>query len=138
MNFKQEFKNYVIDYFMDEYLHGRTPNPCIACNHYVKWESLLKGAWRLEQTILLLDITPVSRGSVTGVTPCTSATSVKDQTYALYSLTQEQSERTLMPVGEYTKDEIRKAGWGNWPLMWRISRTARTSALCRMGTMLHI
>lgn len=42
MNFKTDFKKYVIDYFVDEYLHGRTPNPCIACNRYVKWESLLK------------------------------------------------------------------------------------------------
>ena len=42
MNFKKEFKENVIDYFVDEYLNGRTPNPCIACNRYVKWESLLK------------------------------------------------------------------------------------------------
>lgn len=41
MNFKEEFKKYVIDYFVDEYKCGRTPNPCIACNRYVKWESLL-------------------------------------------------------------------------------------------------
>ena len=42
MNFKTEFKKQVIDYFVAEYLRGRTPNPCIACNRYVKWESLLK------------------------------------------------------------------------------------------------
>ena len=42
MNFRQEFKKKVIDYFVEEYLHGRTPNPCIACNRYVKWESLLQ------------------------------------------------------------------------------------------------
>ena len=42
MNFKKEFKANVMDYFVDEYLHGRTPNPCIACNRYVKWESLLQ------------------------------------------------------------------------------------------------
>ena len=41
MNFKQEFKEHVIDYFVDEYRNGRTPNPCIACNRYVKWEALL-------------------------------------------------------------------------------------------------
>ena len=42
MNFKEEFKHYVIDYFVEEYARGRTPNPCIACNRYVKWESLLQ------------------------------------------------------------------------------------------------
>ena len=42
MNFREEFKCRVIDYFVDEYLAGRTPNPCIACNRYVKWESLLR------------------------------------------------------------------------------------------------
>ena len=41
MNFRQEFKCHVIDYFVEEYLQGRTPNPCIACNRYVKWEALL-------------------------------------------------------------------------------------------------
>ena len=47
MNFKNEFKKYVIDYFVDDYLHGRTPNPCIACNRYVKWESLLTRAMEI-------------------------------------------------------------------------------------------
>ena len=42
MNFKREFKENVMDYFVEEYLHGRTPNPCIACNRYVKWESRLR------------------------------------------------------------------------------------------------
>ena len=42
MNFKEEFKHHVIDYFVEEYRQGRTPNPCIACNRYVKWESLLE------------------------------------------------------------------------------------------------
>ena len=41
MNFRKEFKENVIDYFTEEYLNGRTPNPCIACNRYVKWEALL-------------------------------------------------------------------------------------------------
>ncbi|MCI8374690.1 MAG: tRNA 2-thiouridine(34) synthase MnmA, partial [Lachnospiraceae bacterium] len=42
MNFKADFKRFVMDYFISEYLAGRTPNPCIACNRYVKWEALLK------------------------------------------------------------------------------------------------
>ena len=47
MNFKQEFKEQVIDYFVKEYQEGRTPNPCIACNRYVKWESLLKRSMQI-------------------------------------------------------------------------------------------
>ena len=75
MNFKQEFKKNVMDYFTAEYLKGRTPNPCIACNRYVKWEALL------------------DRSLAIG---------------ALYNLTQTQLSRTLMPVGDYHKDEIRQ------------------------------
>ena len=52
MNFKQEFKKNVMDYFTAEYLKGRTPNPCIACNRYVKWEALLIGVLRLVRIIL--------------------------------------------------------------------------------------
>lgn len=109
MNFKQEFKTYVIDYFMDEYLHGRTPNPCIACNRYVKWESLLKRSMEIGADYIATGhYARIERLGNGRYALRTSATSVKDQTYALYSLTQEQLKRTLMPVGEYTKDEIRK------------------------------
>lgn len=58
MNFRKEFKEKVIDYFNQEYLEGRTPNPCIACNRYVKWESLLREVWISEQIILQQDIMP--------------------------------------------------------------------------------
>lgn len=109
MNFRQEFKEHVIDYFTDEYLQGRTPNPCIACNRYVKWESLLRRSLEIGADYIAtghyarIDRLPNGRYSLR-----TSATGAKDQTYALYNLTQEQLSRTLMPVGEYTKDEIRK------------------------------
>ena len=109
MNFKKEFKENVIDYFIDEYLHGRTPNPCIACNRYVKWESLLKRSMDIGADYIAtghyarIDKLPNGRYSLRR-----SATLAKDQTYALYNLTQEQLARTLMPVGEYTKDEVRE------------------------------
>ena len=108
MNFKQEFKEQVIDYFVKEYQEGRTPNPCIACNRYVKWESLLKRSMQIGADYIAtghyarIDQLPNGRYSLR-----TSATGAKDQTYALYNLTQEQLQKTLMPVGAYTKEEIR-------------------------------
>lgn len=109
MNFKKEFKSRVIDYFVEEYLAGRTPNPCIACNRYVKWESMLRRSLEIGADYIAtghyarIAITPEGRYAVRS-----SVTAKKDQTYALYNLTQEQLAHTLMPVGEYTKEEIRK------------------------------
>ncbi len=109
LNFKKEFKEHVIDYFMDEYMHARTPNPCIACNRYVKWEALLHRAMELGcDYIATGHYARVCRLENGRYALRKSATTRKDQTYALYNLTQEQLSRTLMPVGEYEKEEIRK------------------------------
>ncbi len=109
MNFKQEFRENVIDYFMDEYLKGRTPNPCIACNRLVKWEALLKRSLKIGADYIATGhyarIEHLTNGRYA---LRTSQTGAKDQTYALYNLTQDQLAHTLMPVGEYTKEEIRK------------------------------
>ena len=108
MNFKKEFKCHVMDYFVAEYLRGHTPNPCIACNRYVKWESLLQRSLEIGADYIStghyarIDRLPNGRFAIRN-----SVTAAKDQTYALYNLTQEQLAHTLMPVGEYTKDEIR-------------------------------
>jgi tRNA-specific 2-thiouridylase len=108
MNFKNEFKKNVIDYFTDEYIHGRTPNPCIACNRHVKWESLLKRSLEIGADCIATGhyarIAQLENGRYA---IRNSVTAKKDQTYALYSLTQEQLSHTLMPVGDYNKDEIR-------------------------------
>ncbi|PKM96384.1 MAG: tRNA 2-thiouridine(34) synthase MnmA [Firmicutes bacterium HGW-Firmicutes-1] len=108
MNFKKEFSEHVIEYFVNEYIEGRTPNPCIACNRYVKWESLL-------QRSLSIGADYIATGHYAQIVKLEngryalkkSATLAKDQTYALYNLTQEQLKRTLMPVGAYTKEEVR-------------------------------
>lgn len=109
MNFKKEFKCRVIDYFVEEYLQGRTPNPCIACNRYVKWESLLQRSMEIGADYIAtghyarIDQLPNGRFAIRN-----SVTAAKDQTYALYNLTQFQLSHTLMPVGDYTKEEIRQ------------------------------
>ena len=109
MNFKDVFRCNVMDYFVDEYLKGRTPNPCIACNRYVKWEALLDRS-------LAIGADYIATGHYAGVEQLPngryalklSKTLAKDQTYALYNLTQAQLARTLMPIGAYEKDEVRK------------------------------
>lgn len=109
MNFKSDFRKYVMDYFVREYQAGRTPNPCIACNRYVKWEALLKRSLDIGADYIATGHYARIRQLPNGrYTICNSVTSAKDQTYALYNLTQEQLARTLMPIGAYTKDEIRE------------------------------
>ena len=109
MNFKKEFKENVIDYFVSEYLQARTPNPCIACNRYVKWEALLKRSLDIGASYIATghyaSITKLPNGRYTIKK---SVSQAKDQTYALYNLTQYQLAHTLMPVGEYAKDAIRE------------------------------
>jgi tRNA-specific 2-thiouridylase len=109
MNFRDEFKKYVTDYFVKEYLHGRTPNPCIACNRYVKWEALLRRSLSIGADYIATGhYARVERLENGRYALRRSATLRKDQTYALYNLTQDQLRRTLMPVGEYEKEEVRQ------------------------------
>lgn len=110
LNFKDVFKNKVIDYFVEEYFLGRTPNPCIACNRYVKWESLLSKALQLGADYIATGhYAHVCEYPETGrLTLKTAKDSHKDQTYALYNLTQFQLEHTLMPLWELEKEEVRK------------------------------
>lgn len=109
MNFKADFKRFVIDYFVSEYLEGRTPNPCIACNHYVKWEALLNRSLEIGADYIATGHYARIRQLENGRFCLTrSVTAAKDQTYALYNLTQEQLSHTLMPVGSYSKEEIRR------------------------------
>lgn len=109
VDFREQFKECVMDYFCNEYLEGRTPNPCVVCNRFVKWEALLNwarkmGAERIATghyaNIIHL---PNGRYAVAN-----ADISRKDQTYALYNLTQEQLSHTCMPVGSYDKATIRE------------------------------
>jgi tRNA-specific 2-thiouridylase len=108
MNFRDVFQEKVINYFVEEYLQGRTPNPCIACNRYVKWEALLNRSLEIGADAIAtghyakIKQLPNGRFAV-----AVSDAIGKDQTYALYNLTQFQLSRTLMPVGSYDKSTIR-------------------------------
>ena len=106
LNFKNIFNTKVVDYFIGEYLKGKTPNPCIACNKYVKWESLLEKAVGLGADY-------IATGHYAQIIEKNGRYTIrraaeKDQSYVLYPLTQYQLSKTLTPVGGYPKTQIRE------------------------------
>lgn len=110
MNFKKVFKEKVIDYFINEYIQGRTPNPCIACNKHIKFEEFLRRAFQLNcYYVATGHYAKIEYNEDTQrYLLKKSITDEKDQTYALYNMTQHQLKHTLMPLGYYNKEDIRK------------------------------
>ena len=104
-----EFEQKVTKPFICEYINGNTPNPCIECNRYVKWERMLYFA-NIRQADFIAtghyaSVIKLDNGRYTVKKALHAA---KDQTYMLYKLSQEQLSRTLMPLGKYSKDEVRE------------------------------
>ena len=108
MNLRERFQAKVIENFKSEYLRGRTPNPCIACNREVKFSELLRRAESLGADYLATGhYARVAQGPA-GYRLLRAADPRKDQTYVLWGLGQAELRRTLFPVGAYEKPEIRK------------------------------
>ncbi|MBN1522557.1 MAG: tRNA 2-thiouridine(34) synthase MnmA, partial [Candidatus Aureabacteria bacterium] len=110
VNFKSSFETSVIEHFCREYMHARTPNPCIVCNEKIKWGELLRRA-------RMLDADFIATGHYAQVSYDDTrkrfllkkgADSKKEQSYFLYGLSQEQLQHTLFPLGEMTKLEVRR------------------------------
>ena len=110
MNFREEFEEKVIGNFVDEYVRGRTPNPCINCNRMIKFESLLTKAMGLGAYYIATGhYVRREYDDKTGKWILrTGLDETKDQSYALYHMTQHQLEHTLFPLGGYRKTEIRE------------------------------
>ena len=106
-NFKDDFKEKIIDRFVCEYLRGRTPNPCIECNRYMKFDKLFERA-------ALLGCDRIATGHYARVTfengkylLKKALDPAKDQSYVLYAMTQKQLSMTLFPLGELRKEQTR-------------------------------
>jgi len=110
LDFREKFYHEVVTYFMDSYMQGLTPNPCIMCNRYIKGTALIEKANALgAKWIATGHYAKIEKHAVTGRYAIrNSATAEKDQTYALYRLTQEQLQAFQLPIGELTKNEVRK------------------------------
>ena len=107
-NMKEDFKKYVIEYFVKEYESGRTPNPCIACNKYVKFGSLLDKAKSMDIDYIATGHYAIIEKKGDRFLLKKSVDDTKDQSYVLYNLTQEQLSKTLFPLGKYKKSEVRE------------------------------
>lgn len=125
VNLQREFDLYVVDYFCQEYRHGRTPNPCIACNRYIKFGFLLQKALSLSTDYL-------ATGHYAGIEHSDDSYHLlkgvdrsKDQSYFLYTLSREKLKHILFPLGDYTKAEVRQiAQRGGLPVTIKPSQDA--------------
>lgn len=109
LNFKDTFEKNVISPFVEEYLRGRTPNPCIECNRVVKFQALLNRALALDfDYIATGHYGRIDRDENGRYLLKRSVTAAKDQTYALYNLTQDQLSHLLLPVGDMEKPMVRE------------------------------
>ena len=109
LNMKQLFEDKVVNYFADSYLGGVTPNPCIACNKYIKFEAMLNKAIALDMDYIATGhYARVKYDEKSGRYILKKAKDLsKDQSYVLYMLTQDQLKRLLFPLGDYSKAEVR-------------------------------
>ncbi|MER3524068.1 MAG: tRNA 2-thiouridine(34) synthase MnmA [Ignavibacteria bacterium] len=112
VDFSERFGVEVIDNFVEEYLRGRTPNPCVVCNRKIKWEELLRKADALgAEYIATGHYARIHRDETTGrYYIARGRDGAKDQSYALWGLTQASLRKTLFPLAELTKPEARALG----------------------------
>lgn len=108
VDIREEFGDYVIDDFVDEYIAGRTPNPCILCNTHIKWSALLKRADALDCEFIATGHYAKINQKDGRYYISKAIDQHKDQSYVLWGLSQECMERTRFPLAPYTKSEIRQ------------------------------
>jgi len=108
VDLQKEFKLCVVDYFCQEYQQGRTPNPCVACNQYIKFGFLLDKAISLGADYLATGHYVRVGHSKDGHRLLKAADTRRDQSYFLYTLTQEKLGHVLFPLGEHSKDEVKQ------------------------------
>ena len=107
VDFRDTFRRCVIQNFIDEYMSGHTPNPCVLCNHHIKWGEMLRLADEWGCDFIATGHYARIRERDGHLFLATAADTHKDQTYFLWMLTDEQLRRTIFPLGDYTKEQVR-------------------------------
>lgn len=129
VNFETIFKEEVVDYFCHEYSAGRTPNPCIICNEKLKFGRLLRMAHELEAShVAAGHYARIFQDPQTGRYILQKGVDIqKDQSYALFSLTQDQLRHILTPLGDYTKPQVRNMAES---LSLKVAQRPESQELC--------
>lgn len=109
LDLRKQFRQQVIEHFITEYAQGRTPNPCVRCNQLIKFGALREKARQLDAQFIATGHHARQKKDPQGVWHLYKGVDPnKDQSYFLYTLTQQQMAELLLPIGEYTKEEVRK------------------------------
>ena len=108
VDLQKKFEFCVVDYFCQEYQQGRTPNPCVACNQHIKFGLLLDKALSLGADYLATGHYAKVKHSRDGHRLLKAADTSRDQSYFLYTLTQEKLGHVLFPLGEHSRDEVKQ------------------------------
>ncbi len=108
IDIREDFGDFVIDNFVDEYMAGRTPNPCVLCNTHIKWSSLLKRADAMDCEFIATGHYAIVNDLDGRKFVSKAKDDHKDQSYVLWGLSQECLSRSRFPLGPYTKPEVRK------------------------------
>lgn len=108
VDIREEFGDYVINHFTNEYLNGRTPNPCVLCNTHIKWDSLLRRADKLGCDYIATGHYAKVRNENDRFVISKGKDEHKDQSYALWGISQKSLSRTKYPLGDLHKSEIRE------------------------------
>ena len=107
IDFQNVFKETVIDNFADEYLKGRTPNPCVRCNSYVKWDAFIQQADELGAEYIATGHYAIIDSYNNEPAIKQGVDSLKDQSYVLWGIPKSSINRTLFPLGDLTKEQVR-------------------------------
>ena len=108
LDIREEFGDFIIDNFVDEYIAGRTPNPCVLCNTHIKWEALLKRADMLGCEFIATGHYAQIRKENGRYVVSKGLDKSKDQSYVLWGVKQECLNRTIFPMGKFHKKDIKK------------------------------
>lgn len=108
VDYRDTFRRQVIRNFVDEYNRGRTPNPCVLCNAYIKWGELLRMADEMGCDYIATGHYACTQEHDGHMYLATAADTHKDQTYFLWRLTEQNLRRTIFPLGDLTKDQVRQ------------------------------